>query len=109
MRICAQSLTMGVTVHRCAELCGLRSRQDVCCRPTPRAVWPPTRSLLGPCGAFDGSWSARPGAAAAAKESPIVPSSMPVAALEGLEGAFAACEPRFTYSLKVDLMLIESV
>ena len=50
-----------------------------------------------------------PGAAAAAKESPIVPSSMPVAALEGLEGAFAACEPRFTYSLKVDLMLIESV
>jgi hypothetical protein len=33
-----------------------------------------------------------PEAAAAAKESPIVPSSMPVAALEGLEGAFAACE-----------------
>jgi hypothetical protein len=34
----------------------------------------------------------RPGAAAAAKESPIVPSSMPVAALEGLEGASVACE-----------------
>jgi hypothetical protein len=50
-----------------------------------------------------------PGAAAAAKESPIVPSSMPVAALEGLEGAFALANARFTYSLKVDLMLFESV
>jgi hypothetical protein len=50
-----------------------------------------------------------PGAAAAAKESPIVPSSMPVAALKGWRGPLRLANARFTYSLKVDLMLFESV
>lgn len=50
-----------------------------------------------------------PGAAAAAKESPIVPSSMPVAAVEGWRAPLRLANARFTYSLKVDLMLFESV